>query len=1719
MSFSPVEASKNITEKYRRYLKTIFSIDDDNYQKQFDSLLKNMELLASGLYLDVSDSFEKGHSIEELINLNQLANGFNKINMPQTRPLYKHQECAIEKANAGENLIVSTGTGSGKTESFMIPILNHIITEHQNGTLDAGVRALLIYPMNALANDQIERLRELLSEYPEITYGSYTGQTKNKYKDALVEYKQLNENREPKENELISREQIKDTPPHILVTNYAMLEYLMVRPGDSIFFNEEHAQKWKYIVLDEAHVYNGSSGIEVAMLLRRLKAKLQNDNISYILTSATLGDENSDAEVADFGRNLCDSSFDKQSIIRAFRIKPKANHDRTRCPVSFYSNLAELFDKNDYSVEARQMMSEFEDYRAEKGIEENLYDIILHDENYAEIKEYVWQTRTIDAIAHKMGWTKKELTDFVAVASLAEKNNDRLFDARYHMFLRATESVFITLNPSNKLFLTRKKRHIESDGKDYAVFEIATCSVCHAIYLIGTIKNGCLVQSSFQNEDELRSVFLLKNEISDTDDDHSMEEENIEAEEYEICPRCGYVRRAGQKKDVCCEHGSAEYIKVFKVQTKNEQGSLTKCLSCENTNSTGILRMFFTGQEAVTSVVGTALFEELPSYKVVVEQVEDEDDWGFGFDAESSATQKVSEAKQFIAFSDSRQAAAYFSSYFDQTYRAILYKRVIVETLKNYKDGWKGVSTERFVEDVAAMFETYNIIPSGTNASLKEGWKAVLQELVDNNGVTSLYNMGLIGFSLSPDKIPANKNLGLSADEVCTLCNVFALGMMADAAIYYDYSMNRVDREFFAHGGVEYSYTLSDPDQKHYRRSFIPRHITGNNKRLDYFRRVMEKMGHPMEQDKLVAMLTAIWNRIMIQGEYLKVSDSAYKINSAKVDITRPEKWYICSKCKKITPYNLHGVCPAYKCEGELQEIDLTQEYVDNHYYRIYQELDIRDMRVVEHTAQLNKETAYEYQKKFKRKEIDVLSCSTTFEMGVDVGSLETVFMRNMPPSPANYAQRAGRAGRSKQAAAFALTFCNKSNHDFTYFSNPVQMIKGRIDPPQFIVDNEKIAIRHIYASALSFFWSKYPDYFSYASNMAEQTDEKESGVKRFEEYLSSKPDDLKEYLYRFLPESLIKRFDVDNYGWIESLIGKDEVEPGVLTKAIAEYDYEVGTLKTAWREAIEAERRSDYLMERIKVYQKEEILSFLSRKNVMPKYGFPVDTVEMSITSNGEKNKLGLQLQRDLSVAISEYAPGSQVVANGNLITSRYIRKVPRMGWKMYDYIYCDCSTLNIEPHVDENENPGLCSCHQCGAILDSSKKKTFLIPSFGFQADGSKVEKPGLKKPERTYRGEISYVGYRNKVERKAFNINGTMIETAASRGDEMAVINESNFYVCETCGYTDLDEKSFTRTKKKKHNNVGGYPCANQQLKKYSLGYRFETDVLQIRFKYPDLTEWETAISLLHGVIRGICKELNIEQDEISGCVQYYYNEITMRANFALVFYDKTPGGAGHVRRLAEAEALQRVLNSTLQIMESCTCGGTTKDSSCYSCLRSYYNQKYHDILDRSRVIDFVKYILEGNHPEFVQNDDVEQPSNPLTKNLNISTESEANEELRDGNTYLQLQFGNRGVNLIGESANAIWDYVLDDCDTNNDALIINEILSRDKANIEKPIYNESVRIVETGEEFFVNLIWKNKKVMLFLEEYQEEFQIASQTGWTCYFTGSGFDVDEFLHRIER
>ena len=191
--FDPIKASEDIKKSYIDYITTTFDMADPQYKKEFREELNKEGMIAKGPFLDIGGSFEVGHTLQELIDIGSVSPLFDKLEpVPEKdrelklqRPLYKHQEAALLKASAGENLVVTTGTGSGKTESFRIPVINHLLREEEAGTLGAGVRAIIIYPMNALANDQMKRMRALLKGYPQICYGVYNGYTEHSQQRAL----------------------------------------------------------------------------------------------------------------------------------------------------------------------------------------------------------------------------------------------------------------------------------------------------------------------------------------------------------------------------------------------------------------------------------------------------------------------------------------------------------------------------------------------------------------------------------------------------------------------------------------------------------------------------------------------------------------------------------------------------------------------------------------------------------------------------------------------------------------------------------------------------------------------------------------------------------------------------------------------------------------------------------------------------------------------------------------------------------------------------------------------------------------------------------------------------------------------------------------------------------------------------------------------------------------------------------------------------------------------------------------------------------------------------------------------------------------------------------------------------------------------------------------------------------------------------------------------
>ena len=1367
--------------------------------------------------------------------------------LPLERPLYQHQERAIRKAILhSRNIVVATGTGSGKTEAFLVPILNHLFVEEDGGRPAAGVRALLLYPMNALANDQMARLRELLKNYPRITFGRYTGETESEDAKAIEKYRKMY-HREPYPNELISRRQMRDRPPQILLTNYAMLEYLLLRPDDHVFFDGQYAGHWRFLVIDEAHVYTGAKGIEMAMLLRRLKDRVvkgEAERLQCIVTSATLATgEEGFPEVARFARDLVGERVEwvqgdphQQDVVKAIRM-PMADlgQSQWKPDPALYVRWQEIVERST----GRQCISSLVAEGKTSGLPESvlqvavetagddclafLYEILKGDERIMVLR------RALAAEPRYLGDMAAELFEdaldarhwLVALVDLAAKakpvgDHQPLIPARYHLFVRAIEGAYLALRPDRCLFLERREQ-VEVDGRQYAVFEIAACRRCGATYLVGETQedsNGtALRQPGKQYYEHVGNLeyYLLLDEGMDLvpdDEDEAVDYGEAltydESDRYRLCAVCGAIDKDTLLSPLC-SCGDSNHLTVINVPSK--AGEVHKCPACGRQSPANLVWRFLTGKDATASVLATAFYQQIPPRKSepidLDDQAAGEDAWGPPTShpaVPEQGTHQAGEGRQLLVFSDSRQDAAFFAPYLSRTYSQILRRRLILEIIEDHsesviQDRWR---TQDLINPLVRATERLDLFV-GTSTQQRKGevWKWVLYELLRIDRRNGLEGVGCLGFSLVRPKgwyAPGPlQSWGLSEDEIWRLSQILLDSLRTKGAILFPDLVSPTD-DFFYPRNREYYFRRDGSNAQRHISSWNPSRPGVMNTRLDFLHRLTRRgLGKEISTQDCGEVLRQIWDlwlkphdstscwRDLFSAVTLPQESTVYRmkpdfweLRPATIDPEIP--WYLCDTCHELTLLNLRGVCPTYRCDGQLRECDPAEVFGDNHYRKLYTGLQPIGLVAEEHTAQLTGAAAAELQTQFIQGDVNVLSCSTTFELGVDVGQLESVFMRNVPPTAANYVQRAGRAGRRTSATAFALTFAQRRSHDLTHFNDPKRMVSGEIRAPHFEIANEKIARRHVYATALAAFWKEHPDTFRDVKAFFFRDDR--SGPDLLATFLAAKPDSLRDSLQRIVPIELHDRLQLDDWGWTSGLFDTDS---GVLSKAADEVTTDVEALHRAREQLIERNKPSDFILRRINTILDRYLINHLSSRNVIPKYGFPVDVVELQIMHHSDEAK-ALELDRDLRIALSEYAPSSQVVAGGKLWTSRYLKTIPNRAWRRYSYAICDhCQCYQ---RVLAETGQTLDVCRACGGPLGGRNRGTFVVPEFGFMTSVDPPAQPGEARPERTYTTRTYYSGEAkesDKTEIRFGRVN--LVAISASEGG-LAVINHAGhrgFKVC--------------------------------------------------------------------------------------------------------------------------------------------------------------------------------------------------------------------------------------------------------------------------------------------------------------------------------------------------
>ena len=1401
---------QTIRNRYENYLKTSFYFKDDNLRKSFHQALAECDLM-KGPFPEVAYGFQEGINARDLARKIFFQDSDGLLPALRDARLYDHQERAIRAVNSGQNIVVATGTASGKTESFLYPILFELYQQHLDGQLnEPGVRALILYPMNALANDQRRRLGEICRDLENAnssfkpTFGQYIGET--------PEREIVHAEEGPLANELLSREEMRENPPHILLTNYSMLEYLLIRPSDSELFDDGRGKHWRFIVLDEAHQYRGTRGMEMGMLVRRLKQRLRTggrqDPFSCIATSATIsageGEEDKQA-VANFAKALFGEKFCAGNII---------------------------FGKN------RQ--------------------------------------------------TKDE--------------NPR----RFHLFMSALEGAFLTHDKGKDTIVLNRKSIMEGDELKAAALEIALCRECGQHYYVGREKNGVLqeaIRDPSHHEFGVDYYLPLDNGVE-------------AASKLRLCRRCGKI----SSQNAGCECNAD--TPVQKCDSHNEHpDQIKQCEVCGYQRG-GIgdpVQEIVHGSDGPNSVIATALHGLLPEGR-----------------------------RKVLSFADSRQEAAFFAWYAENSYSKVRDRNFILRALKAETVEDEGLSIADLQNRLKKQWEAAGLFNESDSSEAKnrEMLKIIYREVLADEKRISLEGVGLVKWfvkipnSLQPPKEMLGEPWCLTERETQELLAYLLDDLRAKRVIdfsHHDAAPNWDDVSPWP------QFAVCQGSPRRGRNTHL-RSWSGNRLAIirHFLSRLLEK-DLPAD-DKLEAsekLMNVIW-KVLRERDRSTVDDAdkilvrakqngAFWLNSRwlRIKLLTSEEIYECDTCASLSVYNIRRICPRNRCPGQLIHVD-KEKLEQNHYRVLYKDSDLPpDLSAEEHTAQVQSEEARNRQEQFKAGSINLLSSSTTFEIGVDLGDLEVVFLRNVPPESFNYTQRVGRAGRREGMSGLALTYCRRNPHDLYHYAAPEERVmQGKINPPHLKLMNKKIILRHITAVALSAFFKKR-DNVGRFWNVKDLIDDWDNprAVADFDDFCRDN-DELYESIRLVVPPNMYVETGLNNGKWVEEIAGS-ESRFAYAEQEICEDYCKMRKMREEYFHKGD-DRHVGQIGRRMDTIAEERTLTFLSRKAIIPKYGFPVDVVELDTRPKSSADAAKVSLQRDLQQAIAEYAAGGKVVADKKEWTSHGVKKNPGKEFLVMRYEYDDARNFK--------------QCHE----NNSSLQRKYLCPEFGFVTSLLDRPREPYGRSRRLYTTRPFFRGFDNdtQLENLSKDLFGIRI-TQALPGSLVVLCegkNGNGFYICRSCGAHDTERKA-------SHKTPEGSDC-NGMPEQFSLGHEFVTDV--VRLQFPRLVDQWEAYSLAYAVLLGAAEALDVPDADLN--VTITGNDTTDDA--AIVLYDNVPGGAGLVAHLENEKTFLEVLRSAKTRVE----GGCGCDESCYGCLRSYRNQFAHPHLRRMAALKFLSAALK-------------------------------------------------------------------------------------------------------------------------------------------------------------
>lgn len=1584
---------------------------------------------------------------------------FVEYAFPARRRPYSHQLQAwraLIEDFPPRSVMVTSGTGSGKTECFLVPILNDLVAEldRRPGPL-VGVRALFLYPLNALIESQRDRLKAWSESFNgHIRYCLYNGDTPNETR------------RHEWQSEIADRRALRSSPPPILVTNATMLEYMLARREDRPIL-EQSQGKLRWIVIDEAHSYVGSQAAELTLLIRRVLQGFgsQAEDVHFIATSATIASEKNDTKIQlrDFLADIAGVHPDRVTVVEGTRHMPtlieSINQGSVTSPLNGALSLTPAEERFDL-LAADPTMREIRSLLAQKA------------HTLSEISARLFSARTNESILQTL-----ELLDLCSQAK--DGHGNAFLPLRGHIFQRTLTGLWGCANSHcigktgtkldnpnwafGKVFLERRS-HCDICGSP--VFELVQCGECGAEYLAVTeisSRAGEKLKPSFriQDEDEFQQELDPLEEIELEDEENQNEEDpNAGLPRLLVSPPDG--QPVGLFSDGRLDWERAEGITVRLLGP--EEQNILRCPSCHEPDRRN--RLFRPTRLSAPFLLQTAipiLLRNLPPL--------------------NTGESLPFEGRRLISFTDSRQGTARAAVKLQIETERDFVRSLLYHAIADRVRPEDGATVNKIREEIDAL-KTAAINVPALQALLEErkrklanleapplgriNWAEAQNKLLENDKFKDwlLPSMREQTFGLNdrqlaelclwreflfrPKRQFSMEGLGLLQlryPKVETLDRLPAVAAQQRISMVEWRTLLQVVLDFFIRSKLAVaippdilrwigypgrSSTVLAPGQERRdnRQHLWPSALSIIRRRSRLVRLLAYSLALDLEQQEhqelIEEILGALWHDI---SSILQRTEGGYQLEMGQqADIVQVREAWLCPVTRRLLPITFRGITPylpeqpvkvmaecrkvtlpihprPFWLESDLATIDQWLETDKNirELRSIGAWTDVNDrvarftkyFRCAEHSAQIPGAALTRRSADFKEGKINLLSCSTTMEMGVDIGGLTAVAMHNVPPSPANFLQRAGRAGRRSETTSVSFTMCKGTPHGEAVFHNPLWPFTAALAIPKVSLQSAPIVQRHVNALVLTTYFGQQEQ-----GNIHRLT----SGwFYEAPETTQSAPWEK----FRLWCETDVPADDVLSNA-ISRLVRRSALAEKAVAYLMAGTVGGLDQTAQQWRAELEAllenfdvvktsegsspaERAVEYQLKRIR---QEYLLSEMSSRGFLPGYGFPSGLVPLitttieefiqrtfrraeSITSREDNRAMRSGYPtRGLPMAIRDYSPGSDTVLDGRVYRSSGV-------------------TLNWHIPPDQDGPPELQSfrwvwrcrscggsgnrpirpsaCPQCGE--ENSKKLLryeYLQPA-GFAVDIRCQPHNDINTPQYIpVRDPLISMEGSEWVSLPAPELGRYRISSQGELFHRSDGLHGNGYALCLRCGradsmtsngdlpFTFADGKGVPQPHKRLRggkNNDRETECPGSHepwaIKQgILLGSLTRTDILELQLHFHDGKPIDRVSAFSIGVVlrQALAEWLGIEDREL-GVVVTPSRDIRGRSAFSIHLFDTTQGGAGYV-----SQAVHCLPDLFLKGRAILNCPRNC-DMACQACLLTYDTQHHQDDLDRKKALEFL------------------------------------------------------------------------------------------------------------------------------------------------------------------